>query len=197
MRVFIVLSTQWTPAPVAAYYRAFITVAPLLCETYNRAEDYCVLALRTFSRRNLCTPADKCQVALHWYVWNRMAESESEWRTSYKSFKNYSWIMAQLTFSFSPNQEISCSYSPFFFFFFFLVTKWTTVSVSSHSYFPLLGNKTKSAWPFTRKKKDSYKRYKITRFYTSDVIFLASTSPLFVWADLIYHDDLVKDQFLD
>lgn len=119
MRVFIVLTTRWTPALVAAYYRAIITVAPLLCETYNRAEDYYVLALRTSSRRNLCAHADKCQVALHLHVWNRVTESESEWRTFYKSFRNYSWIMAQLTFSFSPNQGISCSYSPFFFFFFF------------------------------------------------------------------------------
>lgn len=193
MPVFIVLTTQWTPALVAAYYRAIITVVPLLCETYNRAEDYCVLAPRIFSQRNLCAHADKCQVALHLHVWNRMTESESEWRTSYKSFKNYSWIMAQLTFSFSPNQGISCSYSPIFF---FLVTKWTTVSVSSHSYFPLLGNKTKSAWPFTRKKGFPQKVQNNQVLYVW-CDFLASTSPLFVWADLIYHDDLVKDQFLD
>lgn len=118
MHLFMVLTTQWTPALVAAYHRAIITVAPLLCETYNRAEDHCVLALGTFSRRNLCAHPDECQAALHLRVWNRMTESESEWRTPYKSFKNYSWIMAQLTFSFSPNQGISCSYSPFFFLFF-------------------------------------------------------------------------------
>lgn len=194
MPVFIVLTTQWTPALVAADYRAIITVAPLLCETYNRAEDYCVLALRTSSQRNLRAHADKCQAALHLHVWNRMTESESEWRTSYKSFKNYSWIMAQLTFSFSPNQGISCSYSLFFFFF---GDKMNDCLRLLSFLFPSPWEQNEECLTLHMKKRIPTKRYKITRFYTVWCDFLASTSPLFVWADLIYHDDLVKDQFLD
>lgn len=61
--------------------------------------------------------ADKCLAArgarecTRVHVCSQTRGSESEWRTS---FKNYSWIMAQLTFSFCSNQRLSCTSSPVF-----------------------------------------------------------------------------------
>lgn len=91
-----------------------LLLSHMLCEKCKEAKEQCALALCTFPVR-----ADKCQAAagaascesVRVHVWSQTGGegSESEWRTS---FKNYSWIIAQLTFSFCSNQRLSCAYSP-------------------------------------------------------------------------------------
>lgn len=76
------------------------------CEKCGEAEEpstsYCTFSART----------DKCLAGAEGarlHVWSLTRGSESEWRTS---FKNYSCIMGQLTFSFCSNQRLPCTSSP-------------------------------------------------------------------------------------
>lgn len=163
-----------------------LLLSHMLCEKCKEAEEQCTLALCTFS-----VQADKCQAAASCesarvHIWSQTGGSESEWRTS---FKNYSWIMAQLTFSFCSNQRLSCTYSPVF-----SVTELTSSSSFPPALFPVPLQSKKGAGLTLHTQMIS------TPGQNSQILdvrcdFLAEHPlPLF---DLICSDDSVKDQLLD
>lgn len=131
-----------------------------------------------FKKKKVCvhmwTSVRLCARVHAWaHVSNKKRESESESRTSYKSLKNYSRIIAQLTFSFFPTRQRNpCPH------FFFFCNKMNFYSSPLIFFYLPERSEQKRRVLDPSHNKDSYKCTKITRFYSSDVIFYPNISSL-------------------
>lgn len=109
--------------------------------------------------------------------------SASESRISYKSLKNYSRIIAQLTFSFFPTRQRNpCPHSLFP-----SLIKWTSLPLLlSFSNLPTGSEQNDGCLTLLRTIRISTKTYKKYPGFIPLMWFSTLMSPLFVRADLIY-----------